>query len=69
MPTQERTSTRKKQRKPMTQSSPPDFPRKGGKIRFPAPKNMANKAKPETKNCRVRIEKPPRTAAMRRVFF
>ena len=43
------TSIKMKHRKPITQSVPLSMPKNGGKIRFPAPKNMANKARPVTK--------------------
>ena len=38
-----------KHKKPITQSVPLAMPKNGGKIRCPAPKNMANKASPVIK--------------------
>ena len=50
MPRQESaTSIKMKHKKPITQSVPLSMPKNGGKIRFPAPKNMANKASPVIK--------------------
>ena len=50
MPRQESaTSIKMKHKKPITQSVPLSMPKNGGKIRFPAPKNMANRASPVIK--------------------
>ncbi len=42
------TSTKTKQASPSGHSQPDSRPRNGGKMRLPAPKNMANRAKPTT---------------------
>ena len=48
-PTQETTTSKNtKHARPSGQSVPDSMPRYGGKMRLPAPKNMANSAKPTT---------------------
>ena len=48
-PTQETTTSKNtKHARPSGHSSPDSMPRYGGKMRLPAPKNMANSAKPTT---------------------